>query len=132
MKLRDATNIAAQVALLLGFLNGLVFFVLSILFGGTAFNGEYSESRFFLGASGELTEVSSKLYHYSMWHGIVVLILISLAIALTAVNQWLWSKERLPRRSPNSKPSFYDYSVVLLSMLFMVSLISMMIYGALI
>lgn len=128
-KIKKIIKFAANFSLLLGFINGLIFGVIGVFIGGMAFNGGHYGSRYFLGDSGELTEVTAGIYMYSFWHGVSVISLIAIAISLAALDQFVSRKRGKSARLAGKKLSIYDYAVLALSILFAAAILAMMIFA---
>jgi hypothetical protein len=65
---------ACRLVFCAGLLNFVLFFLVSLLIGGDAFNGRIDENRCYLGGHGRYTEVSCLLYTYSRVHETSLLI----------------------------------------------------------
>lgn len=126
------TKIASDFTLIAAFIGGFSFFVASVFLGGTAFNGKILDGNYFLGQGEEQIQVTEQIFHYSLWHGISFISLLLLAIMVTGINQWLWQrKSDFSPRKVYADTSIYDYIVLTLSIIFTVSIIAMIIFGAL-
>ena len=74
MRARRAAYRACQVICVVAGVNAFACLVSSAVLGGDAHFGKAESGRYFLGrhagdaAAGRLTEVSSDVYHYSLWH----------------------------------------------------------------
>jgi hypothetical protein len=77
--------------------NFVVFVIIAARIGGDAFNGMVRDGHYFLSNHGQLTEVSPRVFTYSLWHVRFLLATFALTF-LTA----LWTKWRNKRNSGNS------------------------------
>jgi hypothetical protein len=101
------------------FLNTLSFVVISIIIGGTAFNGEVVGGQYFIGAHGDMEKVSKGVFQYSLWHGISAAFFLVVAVILTGVAQWgSRNTKRNKERMSSSSATAYDYVVLVCSIIF--------------
>lgn len=131
MKLRKITDIASDSLLIIAFINGLAFYSVSVMLGGTAFNGSIIGENYNLGSGGVQTSVSSTIYYYSFWHGVSFVSILFIAIVATGVNQLLWrGKPESTVRKATANASVYDYLVLVGAFLFSGTVIALIIWAA--
>lgn len=82
---RPGIRLALQIAFIFGIANFAIFFVVSLLIGGDAWNGHVVDGRYFLRSHGQLTEVNAAVFSYSRWHVISLFVTHPLGMIAAAV-----------------------------------------------
>lgn len=78
-----------QLLFLLGILNFFVFWFAALYLGGDALSGRVLNGHYFLSNHGHLHEVSARVFAYSKWHTLTVLVTHPVAI----LSAWLLARD---------------------------------------
>jgi hypothetical protein len=71
---------SAEFVFVIGFVNFAAFFVIALLLGGDAINGQFENGHYYLANHGVLTEVSKGIYFYSYVHAASIFVTHPLAL----------------------------------------------------
>ncbi|HEY1683599.1 MAG TPA: hypothetical protein VGG19_02455 [Tepidisphaeraceae bacterium] len=76
----------------IAWINFMVFWVVAVVIGGDALNGEVENGHYFVSSHGRLTEVSEKMWHFSRAQEISVWITHPIGLVLGGGLMWLGSR----------------------------------------
>lgn len=123
MNKKNIISMVSALMLVLAFINGVLFLLMSHFNGGMAFSGSVVEGVYYLGQGESLIEVSARVYYFNFWHGVSVLIMMALAFILHGFDGFISKNSPKNSRYDLLKNKRYRMFCLVICIFFVISIV---------